>query len=167
MSKQTEIFAGPRGRVMAMNSAYDVLPQNRARDVVVNASYVGVLPARYIGSVLPRGSISIDCAAGPQGAAIAGLWYLEALNVPAAAADVAGVILGDGMHLHDNGVISYLNRPAADCGVRPRCPITGMPASTRRSTTRTTGRPPSILTAAAPPSFSKRPALRTASSALT
>lgn len=117
MSKQTEMFAGTDGRVMAMNSAYDVLPENTGRDVVVNASYVGVLPARYIGHVRPRGSISIDCAVGPQGAAIAGLWYLEALNVPAAAADVSGVVLGDGVQLHDHGTISYLNRPAADCGV--------------------------------------------------
>ena len=123
MSKQTELFASDRGRIMAMNSAYDVLPDNRGRDIVVNASYIGVLPARYIGDVLPRGSISIDCAVGPEGAAIAGLWYLEALNVPAAAADVSGVILGDGVHLHENGTISHLNRPAADCGVQRGMPV--------------------------------------------
>ena len=46
MGAQTELFAGPRGRVMAMDSAYDVAAGNRGRDVVVNASYCGVLPDR-------------------------------------------------------------------------------------------------------------------------
>lgn len=119
MSKQTELTSGPRGRVMAMDSAYDVEPANKGRDVVVNASYIGVLPARFIGAVLPRGSISVDCGVGPEGASIAGLWYLEALNIPAAAADVMTVVLGNGIDLYERGIISHLNRPAADCGVKP------------------------------------------------
>jgi uncharacterized protein YunC (DUF1805 family) len=104
------------GRVSAMDSAYMVCAAN-ARDVVVNASYCGVLPARFIGRHCPRGSIGIDCAVGPAGAAIAGLWYLEALQIPAAVADVASVILGDGVDLYENGFISYLNDPAANVGV--------------------------------------------------
>jgi hypothetical protein len=102
---------------MAMDSAYHVAAANRSRDIVINASYCGVLPARFIGKHRPRGAIGIDCAVGPAGAAIAGLWYLEAMNIPAAVADVLGVILGNGVDLYTQGHISYFNRPAKDCGV--------------------------------------------------
>jgi len=115
--RQTEMLNSARGRVVACDSAYDVLPNNRDRDIVVNASYCGVLPARFLGAQSPRGVIGVDCGVGPAGASIAGLWYLEALNIPAAAADVMTVHLGNGVDLHDNGVISFVNRPAADCGV--------------------------------------------------
>lgn len=112
-----------RGRITAMDSAYHVDPVNRNRDIVVNASYCGVLPARFIAEQSPRGAIGVDCAVGPAGASIAGLWYLEALNIPAAAADVMTVRLGDGVDLYENGVISFVNRPAADCGVHPGMPV--------------------------------------------
>lgn len=116
---QTVVADSPtgRGRVMAMDSAYDVDERNRGRDVCVNASYCGVLPARFIGEHRPRGAIGMDCGVGPEGSAIAGLWYLEALAVPTAVADVMSARLGDGVHLHDHGVISFVNQPAADCGV--------------------------------------------------
>lgn len=116
---QTELVRSDRGRVMAMDSAYHVAAENRGRDVVVNASYCGVLPARFIGRHRPRGVVSVDCGVGPAGAAIAGLWYLEALNVPAVVADVRTVLLGDGADLYAHGVVSYVNRPANDCGVTP------------------------------------------------
>lgn len=117
MGAQTELHAGARGRIMAMDSAYDVAPANRDRDVVINASYCGVLPARFIAEQRPRGAIGIDCGIGPAGASVAGLWYLEALNIPAAVADVMTVRLGDGVDLYTQGRISMLNRPAMDCGV--------------------------------------------------
>ena len=119
MGAQTELFIGPRGRIMAMDSAYDVGSDNRDRDVVINASYCGVLPARFIAEMRPRGAIGVDCAVGPAGASVAGLWYLEALNIPAAAAEVATVRLGDGVDLYAQGKISFANRPAMDCGVVP------------------------------------------------
>lgn len=120
---QTEMLQSDRGSVMALDSAADVLPRNRGRDVLVTASYIGVLPARLVHDHLPRAVIGFDGGVGPQGANIAGLWYFEALNVPAAAVDVMGVLLGDGVDVYRNGRISFLNRPAADCGVR-----VGMPA---------------------------------------
>lgn len=120
---QTILHQGPRGRITAMDSAYHVAPQNRGQDVVVNASYCGVLPARFIAAQAPRGAIGVDCAVGPAGASIAGLWYLEALHIPAAVADVMTVRLGDGVDLHDSGIISFANQPAASCGVRPGMPV--------------------------------------------
>lgn len=114
---QVEMARTERGRVMAMDSAYHVSADNRGRDVVVNASYCGVLPARFIGRHRPRAAIGVDCGVGPAGAAVAGLWYLEALEVPCAVADVMTVRLGDGADLHRSGVVSIANRPATDCGV--------------------------------------------------
>ncbi|MGE0065820.1 MAG: hypothetical protein AB7T48_00545 [Solirubrobacterales bacterium] len=52
-----------------------------------------------------------------DGAGIAGLWYLEALEIPAATADVATVVLGNGVEMYRRGVISRVNDPAAQCGV--------------------------------------------------
>jgi len=120
---QTEMHRSERGAIMALDSAADVLPHNRGRDVLVTASYIGVLPARLLHDHLPRAAIGFDGGVGPQGANMAGLWYFEALNIPAAAVDVMSVILGDGVDVYHHGRISYLNRPAADCGVRA-----GMPA---------------------------------------
>ncbi|WP_419929867.1 hypothetical protein [Candidatus Poriferisocius sp.] len=115
--KQTEVLASTRGRVMCMDSAYDVDEANRGRDVCVNSSYCGVLPARFIAEHRPRAAIGMDCGVGPEGSAIAGLWYLEALGIPAAVADVMTAHLGDGVHLYNNGLISYVNQLALDCGV--------------------------------------------------
>jgi uncharacterized protein YunC (DUF1805 family) len=102
---------------MAMDSAYDVRAQNSGSDVVVAASYCGVLPARFMARHHPRGIVGVDCAIGPEGASIAGLWYLEALNIPTAVAAVDTVLLGNGVDVYNNGVVSRLNRPASDCGI--------------------------------------------------
>lgn len=118
-SLQTVVASSGRGDVCAMDSAYHVAAHNRGRDVCVNSSYCGVLPARFIAEHSPRGAIGMDCGIGPEGSAIAGLWYLEALGTPAAVADVMTAHLGDGVHLYEHGVVSFCNQPAADCGVRP------------------------------------------------
>ena len=104
--------------VVAMDSAYDVDQRNTGADVCVNASYCGVLPARFISDHAPRAAIGMDCAVGPEGSAIAGLWFLEALNIPAAVADVMTAHLGNGVHLYEHGVISFSNQLAKDCGVK-------------------------------------------------
>lgn len=114
---QTILHDSHHGRIVACDSAYDVDDRNRDRDVVVTGSYSGVLPARFVASHRPRGVLGIDCAIGPDGASIAGLWYYEALAIPAAALDVMTVLLGDGVDAHEHGVVSRCNAPAADCGV--------------------------------------------------
>ena len=123
MDLQTILFQSARGAIVALDSAADILPHNRARDVLVTASYIGVLPARLVHDHLPRAVIGFDGAVGPLGANIAGLWYFEALNIPAASVAVMTVILGDGVDVYKNGRISFVNRPASDCGV-----TAGMPA---------------------------------------
>lgn len=116
---QTVVHAEGRGRVVAIDSAYHVDARNTGRDVVVSASYSGVLPARFVAEHRPRAAIGLDCGIGPDGAGIAGLWFYEALGIPAATADVAGVLLGDGVDVHRHGVVSRVNAPAQQCGVEP------------------------------------------------
>lgn len=116
---QTVVAGDGRGHVVAIDSAYHVDERNTGRDVVVSASYSGVLPARFVADRRPRAAIGLDCAIGPEGAGIAGLWFYEALGIPAATADVSGVLLGDGVDVHRNGVISRVNAVAVACGVAP------------------------------------------------
>jgi len=114
---QIEMLSSTRGRIMTMDSAYHVIGENYQRDVVVAASYCGVLPARFMARHEPRGVIGVDCGIGPEGASISGLWYLEALNIPSAVADVNTVVLGNGEDVYRRGIVSRLNRPAEDCGI--------------------------------------------------
>jgi len=88
-------------------------------DVIVSASYAGVYCAKLVAPYGRRGAIGVDCNIGKDGAGIAGLWYYEALDIPAAAAGVATVELGNGADLYESGVISRVNGPAEAVGVRP------------------------------------------------
>jgi hypothetical protein len=119
MDLQTVVVDEPRGRIVAIDSAYHVDDRNTGCDVVVSASYSGVLPARFVAERAPRAAIGLDCGIGPEGAGIAGLWFYEALGIPAAAVDVRTILLGDGVDVVEHGVISRVNAPAAECGVTP------------------------------------------------
>lgn len=87
--------------------------------VVVAASYAGVLCARMVMSAKPMAAIGLDCAIGKDGAGIAGLWYYEALNVPAAAVDTMTAEMGNGADQYENGIISRVNDQAQRLGLAP------------------------------------------------
>ena len=104
-------------RVVAMDSARYVDGRNRDCDVVVPSSYLGVLPARLMAPHRPRAVIGHDGCIGKDGAGIAGLWYLEAIGIPAAAADGMSAELGNGIDLYETGIISRVNILAERAGV--------------------------------------------------
>ena len=66
----------------------------------------------------PRAVIGHDGCIGKDGAGIAGLWYLEAIGIPAAAADGMTAELGNGIDLYETGVISRVNILAERAGVK-------------------------------------------------
>jgi len=111
------------GRTLVFDSATHVEAYVAAHpcqgDVVVNASYSGVLCARMVMSARPRAVVGLDCAIGKDGAGIAGLWYYEALGVPAAATDTMTAEMGNGRDLYENGVISRVNDSAQRLGIAP------------------------------------------------
>jgi hypothetical protein len=112
-----------QGRILTFDSATFVPGHygdtSARRDVVVAASYAGVLCARMVARSNPRAAIGLDCAIGKDGAGIAGLWFYEALDIPAAAADVMTAEMGNGRDLYEEGVISRVNELAEGLGVRP------------------------------------------------
>lgn len=104
-------------RIVTMDSARYVDARNTGTDVVVPASYIGVLPARMVAIHRPRGVIGHDACVGKDGAGIAGLWYLEALGIPAATADGMTADMGNGADLYRSGVVKHVNYVAEICGV--------------------------------------------------
>lgn len=124
MAKPPSIHELPAGRALVFDSAtyvqdYVAHAPAFSGDVVVNASYSGVLCARMVMSARPRAAIGLDCGIGKDGAGIAGLWYYEALGVPAAAADVMTAEMGDGADLYQQGIVSRVNDAAQALGIAP------------------------------------------------
>ena len=111
------VFEHDGRRIVAMDSARYVDSRNRGTDVVVSSSYLGVLPARMMAPHEPRAVIAHDGCIGKDGAGIAGLWYLEALGIAAAAADGMSAELGNGLDLYETGSVSRVNILAERCGV--------------------------------------------------
>ncbi|KPQ05412.1 MAG: protein of unknown function containing DUF1805 domain [Rhodobacteraceae bacterium HLUCCA12] len=120
---EPDIHATQAGRALVFDSATHVEAYVDARgaegDVVVAASYAGVLCARMVMSAKPAAAIGLDCGIGKDGAGIAGLWYYEALGVPAAAADSMTAEMGNGRDMYENGVISRVNDAAQRRGIEP------------------------------------------------
>lgn len=112
-----------QGRILVFDSATYVgdfvkqRPDDKG-DLIVNASYSGVLCAKMVMAAKPKYVIGLDCKIGKDGAGIAGLAFYEALDVPAAAVDVMTAEMGNGKDLYENGVISCVNEGAERLGIR-------------------------------------------------
>lgn len=118
------IHERPQGRILVFDSATYVGDFVRAHpdthgDLIVNASYSGVLCAKMVIVAKPRGVIGLDCAIGKDGAGVAGLAFYEALDIPAAAADVMTAEMGNGRDLYEAGVVSRVNEAAERLGLGP------------------------------------------------
>jgi uncharacterized protein YunC (DUF1805 family) len=123
-SHQPQLISRDDGRVLVFDSATHVesyVAENTGEQgaLVVASSYAGVLCARMVMSAKPRATIGLDCGIGKDGAGIAGLWYYEALGVPAAAVDTQTAEMGNGKDQYENGIISRVNDAAQKLGLVP------------------------------------------------
>jgi len=111
-----------QGRIVTFDSATFVPTfygdASAANDIVVAASYSGVLCARMIARSKPRGVIGLDCGIGKDGAGIAGLAFYEALGIPAVAVDVMTAEMGNGTDLYQEGIVSRANELALEIDVK-------------------------------------------------
>ena len=91
--------------------------ENVAGRVLVAGSHGGVIAA-YLGATAGAHALILnDAGLGKDRAGIAGLFYLEAIGMAAAAVDCKSARIGDGADMLARGVISHANAYAALCGV--------------------------------------------------
>jgi len=122
-SHEPVILERPEGRTVIFDSATHVgefvaRHPGVSGDLIVNASYSGVLCAKMVIAAKPGYVIGLDCAIGKDGAGVAGLAFYEALGIPAGAADTMTAEMGNGRDLYEEGVLSRVNEAAERLGVR-------------------------------------------------
>jgi uncharacterized protein YunC (DUF1805 family) len=86
--------------------------------VVVNGSHGGIYAAYVAAKLRVGAAIFNDAGVGRDSAGIAGLDYLDALGVPAAAVGHDTARIGDGSDMMARGVITHANRVATALGCR-------------------------------------------------
>ena len=86
--------------------------------VCVGASHGGVYAAYLCAKAGLRGVVLHDAGIGRDGAGIAGLAYLDALAVPAAAIDHRTAVIGDGADCMARGGLSRVNAASEALGLR-------------------------------------------------
>ena len=85
--------------------------------MLVAGSHGGIIAA-YLGARAGAHALVLnDAGVGKERAGIAGLFYLEAIGMAAAAVDCHSARIGDGADMLARGVISHANAFAALCGV--------------------------------------------------
>ena len=104
-------------RIVVMDSARYVDARNRGTDVVVPASYLGVLPARHMAPHRPRAVIGHDGAIGMDDAGIAGLEIVERHGLAGGSFDAWTAPIGDAFKAYEIGKVGACNRLAAARGV--------------------------------------------------
>jgi hypothetical protein len=86
--------------------------------VVVNGSHGGIYAAYLAARLRVAAAIFNDAGVGRENAGIAGLDYLAALGIPAAAVGHATARIGDGSDMIARGIITHANARATALGCR-------------------------------------------------
>jgi hypothetical protein len=87
--------------------------------VLIAGSHAGVIAAYYAARAGVRAVVLNDAGVGKDRAGIAGLAYLDAIGIAAAAVAHSSARIGDGADTLERGVVSHANAVAASCGVQP------------------------------------------------
>lgn len=92
---------------------------NPAGAVVVTASHGGEYPAYLVAKLRVRAAVFNDAGICKDGSGIAGLAYLEKLDIPADTVANTSARIGHGDDTLNKGVISHANAPALKLGCVP------------------------------------------------
>jgi len=94
------------------------LHQEHRGHVAVSGSYGGRYNAYNAAKWPVRAVIMNDAGIGKDNAGIVGLEFLDRINMAAATADAQTCHIGDGDHMLAHGVISHVNKTAAELGCK-------------------------------------------------
>ena len=87
--------------------------------VLVAGSHGGIIAAYFGAKSGAHALVLNDAGVGKDRAGIAGLAYLEAIGMAAAAVDCTSARIGDGEDMLARGIVSHANIYASLCGVAP------------------------------------------------
>lgn len=111
------------GRIIVMDSITFSDHRNNSGDVLVGASFCGMLSIRWPLRVNPKGVICHAAGPGLDRAGENGLFALEAVGIPGATAETMSCRIADGRDMYDNGVVDRVNDRADLLGIKPGMPI--------------------------------------------
>jgi len=120
---QDIVLQGPEGRIIVMDSITFADERNNSADVLVGASFCGMLSIRWPLRVRPKGVICHEAGPGLDAAGISGLWALEAEGIAGAAAATQSCRIADGHDMYDNGVVAHVNDTARSLGIAAGMPV--------------------------------------------
>lgn len=112
--------------------------------VLVAGSHGGVYAAYLAACAGVRGVVLNDAGVGMDGAGVAGLDYLQALGIPAAAVSTHSARIGDGRDMAARGVVSHANPEALALGCRPGQPALSCAEAMTRAGPRPAASPPAV-----------------------
>ena len=116
------VRAQPEASITVLNSITRLLP-GHAGSVVVSGSHGGLYPAVLASCGRLRGVVFSDAGVGLDGAGVCGLALLDAIGLPAIAADCFSARIGDGADILARGRISHVNQAAAQRGCQVGDPV--------------------------------------------
>ncbi len=111
------------GRIIVMDSITFADERNNSGDVLIGASFCGMLSIRWPLRVNPKGVICHEAGPGRDQAGVNGLWALEAKAIPGAAAATHSCRIADGRDMYENGIVSHANDSAILLGIRIGMPV--------------------------------------------
>ena len=120
---QETVYQDHQGRILVMDSITFADERNNTGDVLIGASFCGMLSIRWPLRVDPKGVICHEAGPGKDLAGVNGLWALEGKGIPGAAAATHSCRIADGRDMYENGVISCCNDSARLLGVRKGMPV--------------------------------------------
>ena len=106
-------------RAIAMDSITHANAEYGPNDVLIGASFAGIVAVQQAAIFKPKGIIAHDAGIGLDGAGINGLGFLDGRGIPAAAVAANSAPLADGVTMWEKGRISVVNHWAHILGVRP------------------------------------------------
>lgn len=107
------------GRIIVMDSITFADERNNSGDVLIGASFCGILAIRWPLRVDPKGVICHEAGPGKDHAGINGLWALEAKGIAGAATATMSCRLADGRDMYENGIVAHVNDTAHELGIVP------------------------------------------------
>jgi hypothetical protein len=128
-------------KILTVASCSNVRAEHRLH-VVVSGSYGGRYNAFNAAKWPVRAVIMNDAGVGKDNAGIAGLDFLDQIDLAAATADARTCHIGDGDHMLAHGIISYVNSAAAALGCAPGQSVRNCAEFMRTATAPTVAPPP-------------------------